>query len=208
MSAGRPSTPTPIQSIDIRTDIGVCDASNKTFNDASKLNENDNYYCWGQPVLAMSSGAVIFVADGFEDHFGNVTNPASLGANAVIIRNDALDIHHIYVHFKKNSIVVQVGDVISPGDKLGLIGNSGGSSEPHLHVGINRRDAEGFLRSLPMTFDKIRTVQTESFRVCRSMGSSTASSVRGFALEVNRGVALAAAVRPSWLKQLEHSAQC
>jgi murein DD-endopeptidase MepM/ murein hydrolase activator NlpD len=42
------------------------------------------------------------------------------------------------------------------GQKLGLVGNSGGSSEPHLHLGISRRDAEGFHRSLPMTFSKIK----------------------------------------------------
>ena len=137
-------------------DIGVRDSSNKTFKDAMKKDQNDNYYCWGQPILAMSSGTVIFVANGFEDHFGNMNNPDSTGANAVIIRNDALDFYHVYVHCQRNSIVVNVGDVVSPGDKLGLIGNSGGSSEPHLHLGICRRDADGFLRSLPMTFNKIK----------------------------------------------------
>ena len=54
------------------------------------------------------------------------------------------------------TIVVVLGDTISPGDQLGLLGNSGGSSEPHLHCGISRRDSNGFLRSLPMTFQKIK----------------------------------------------------
>ena len=62
----------------------------------------------------------------------------------------------MYAHFQQNSIMVNVGDMINPGDKLGLLGNSGGSSEPHLHVGINRQDSNGFLRSLPMTFEKIK----------------------------------------------------
>ena len=42
------------------------------------------------------------------------------------------------------------------GDLIGRCGNAGGTSEPHLHVGISRRDSEGFLRSLPMTLSKIK----------------------------------------------------
>ena len=137
-------------------DVVVFDSNNQSFADATKKDQNDNYYCWDQPVLAMVSGEVVFVAHDFEDHFGNVNNPNSKGANMVVVYNDVLDFYQLYVHFKQNSIEVEVGDPVSPGDKLGLIGNSGGSSEPHLHVGISRRDNEGFLRSLPMTFQKIK----------------------------------------------------
>jgi hypothetical protein len=137
-------------------DIGVVDTNNQTFKDAAKKDQNDNYYGWGQDVLAISDGEVIFTDDSFEDNSGNVSNPNSKGANLVVIHNTTLDCYHLYAHFQQGSIVVGVGDMISPGDKLGLLGNSGGSSEPHLHVGINRRDAEGFLRSLPMTFQKIK----------------------------------------------------
>ncbi len=137
-------------------DVVVFDSNNQSFKDAMKKNQNDNYYCWGQPVLAMVSGTVLFVANDFEDHFGNVNNPNSKGANVVVVFNDVLNCYQSYVHFQQQSIIVQVGDQVSAGDKLGLIGNSGGSSEPHLHVGISRRDTQGFLRSLPMTFQKIK----------------------------------------------------
>lgn len=137
-------------------DIGVFDSNNQTFEDPSKKDQNDNYYCWKQPVLAMVSGEVLFVANDFEDHFGNVNNPNSKGANMVVVYNKELDCYQLYVHFKQKSIVVIPGQHVDPGDELGLIGNSGGSSEPHLHVGISRRDANGFLRSLPMTFQKIK----------------------------------------------------
>lgn len=137
-------------------DLGVFDINNQTFKDPMKKDQNDNYYCWGQPVLAMISGTVLFVANDFEDHFGNVNNPNSTGANVVVVYNSTLDCYHLYVHFKQFSIVVNPGDTVGTGDTLGLVGNSGGSSEPHLHVGISRRDADGFSRSLPMTFQKIK----------------------------------------------------
>ena len=37
------------------------------------------------------------------------------------------------VHFKKDSIKVNIGDKVSPGQELGLVGNSGVSYIPHLH---------------------------------------------------------------------------
>jgi len=137
-------------------DVGVRDTNNKTFKDNTKMTENDNYYCWGQSVLSMSSGEVIFTDDQYEDNFGNQSNPNSKGANIVVIENKKLNFFHFYVHFQQSKIDVNVGDAISSGDKLGLVGNSGGSSEPHLHVGISRRDVHGFVRSLPMTFQKVK----------------------------------------------------
>jgi Peptidase family M23 len=137
-------------------DVVVRDSSNQSFADPAKKDQNDNYYCWGQQVLAMVSGEVLFVANDFEDHFGNMNNPNSKGANMVVVYNDVLDCYQLYVHFKQGSIVVEAGDQVSAGDLLGVIGNSGGSSEPHLHVGISRRDSKGFVRSLPMTFQKIK----------------------------------------------------
>ncbi|HTX93086.1 MAG TPA: M23 family metallopeptidase [Anaerolineales bacterium] len=137
-------------------DIGIYDTSNQTFKDPTKLDQNGNFYSWGQDVLAISSGQVVYVDSAFEDNFGRTANPNSKGANLVVVYNKEANFFHLYAHFQQNSIVVAVGDMVSPGAKLGLLGNSGGSSEPHLHVGINRQDAQGFLRSLPMTFEKIK----------------------------------------------------
>ena len=137
-------------------DIGIWDTNNQSFADPGELDQNDNFYAWGQDVLAISSGEVIFVDDSFEDNFGRTANPNSKGANIVVVHNTTSDFYHLYAHFQQGKISVGVGDMIVPGTKLGLLGNSGGSSEPHLHVGISRRDSEGFLRSLPMTLSKIK----------------------------------------------------
>lgn len=40
-------------------------------------------------------------------------------------------------HFNRNSITVKVDDSVEKGDFLGKIGNSGNSSEPHLHIQAN-----------------------------------------------------------------------
>lgn len=140
-------------------DILIWNTNNQTFADPMKMDQNDNFYAWGQEVLAISDGDVIFANASFEDNFGTTTNSNSTGANLVVIHNKKLDFYHLYAHFQQNGVFVSAGDTVVAGKKLGLLGNSGGSSEPHLHLGISRRDTEGFLRSLPMTFSKIKNGQ-------------------------------------------------
>ena len=41
-----------------------------------------------------------------------------------------------YLHLKKNSIPVSVGDRVACGDRLGFVGSSGRSTFPHLHFAV------------------------------------------------------------------------
>ena len=124
-------------------DIVIWDTSNQTFADPAKMDQNDNFYAWGQDVLAISDGDVIFANASFEDNFGTTANANSTGANLVVIHNTKRGFYHFYAHFQQNKVFVSAGDTVAAGMKLGLLGNSGGSSEPHLHLGISRRDARG-----------------------------------------------------------------
>ena len=58
------------------------------------------------------SSLVLFVANDFEDNFGEVPNASSKGANVVIIYNKALS-YQLYARFQQHSLVVQSGDQIS-----------------------------------------------------------------------------------------------
>src|SRR6202789_458167 len=54
---------------------------------------------------------------------------------------------------KSGSIRVKLGDKVTPGQVIGLVGNSGNSSEPHLHFQLMNRNSplasEGLPYSLP-----------------------------------------------------------
>jgi murein DD-endopeptidase MepM/ murein hydrolase activator NlpD len=41
-----------------------------------------------------------------------------------------------FAHFKQGSVAVKPGDAVEPGATLGACGNSGHSSEPHLHFHV------------------------------------------------------------------------
>lgn len=43
-------------------------------------------------------------------------------------------------HLKKSSVLVKAGDHLKPGDTIGRVGNSGSTSEPHLHIHHQKQD--------------------------------------------------------------------
>jgi murein DD-endopeptidase MepM/ murein hydrolase activator NlpD len=58
-------------------------------------------------------------------------------------------------HFKQNSIVVKQGQKVNQGQLLGLCGNSGNSSEPHLHFHIQNVEDMNVATGIKSYFDKI-----------------------------------------------------
>jgi murein DD-endopeptidase len=100
--------------------------------------KNESYYAEGNDALAVADGIVVSVKDGIPE---NIPGPASravpitletVGGNFVI-----LDIgqqrYAFYAHLKPGSLRVRPGDRVRKGQVVGLVGNSGNSTEPHLH---------------------------------------------------------------------------
>jgi murein DD-endopeptidase MepM/ murein hydrolase activator NlpD len=93
-------------------------------------------------VLAAAGGIVESVEDGNYDrcHADIATSDVScdghpMRANFVVLRHFG-QWRSRYLHFKQSSILVQVGDRVSCGTELGLVGSSGYSSAPHLHFEV------------------------------------------------------------------------
>jgi len=143
-------------------DIVIWDAQNHSLKPGGDQFTNKDFYCWSQPILAMGAGTVIFVDDSNDDNKGRGGNVNNNSANMVVVQSLDKKLYYVYVHLhkggalNKNNQKVKVGDSVNAGDKIGEMGNTGDSSEPHLHVGIYTLDANGFLRSLPMSFNKIK----------------------------------------------------
>ena len=110
----------------------------------------EDYYAFGQPVLAPKDGTVVSVRDGIRDF----PRPGSgwidvfardFRGNWVVIRH-AADEYSVIAHFLKGSIRVRPGQVVRTGQILGLCGNSGHSTEPHIHFHV--QDHPDFYRGL------------------------------------------------------------
>ncbi len=93
---------------------------------------NEDYYAFGKELYAPCDGEVVLVVDGVKDNIPGVLNPIYIPGNTVIIKV-ATGEYAFFAHFKQHSIVVKQGQKVSTGALLGLCGNSGNSSEAHLH---------------------------------------------------------------------------
>jgi Peptidase family M23 len=117
---------------------------------------NESYFCWKQPIHAMADGVVRFVYDRAPDNFGNRENPANNPkTNNRIVVEHKNNRFSIYVHVCQGCARVREGQKVSAGDELGLVGNAGFSSEPHLHVAYFTIDPTGRVRALPMAFEDL-----------------------------------------------------
>ena len=111
-------------------DILIKDEQGSTHKGTGESNED--YYAFGKELYAPCDGEVVLVVDGVKDNIPGVLNPIYIPGNTVIIKT-ANGEFAFFAHFKQNSIVVKQGQKVSSGALLGLCGNSGNSSEPHLH---------------------------------------------------------------------------
>ena len=113
---------------------------NKTFT-GDQL-KNESYHAEGVDALAVANGTVVVVKDSIPENVPGITSRAvpitleTVGGNHVII-----DIgggrYAFYAHLKPGSIRVKTGDRVTRGQVVGLVGNSGNSTEPHLHFHIS-----------------------------------------------------------------------
>lgn len=94
--------------------------------------EPRRYRIFGMPVVGPCAGKVISAVDGLPDMQVPEFDAINLAGNHVILRCNGT--HIVMAHFRKGSVIVRAGEQLAIGAPIALVGNSGGSSEPHLHI--------------------------------------------------------------------------
>jgi len=149
-----------------------------------------NYYCWEEPVIAPVSGEVIRVGHDWDDHkYTSLWQTIKIWYNATYRfkpgkENGILDIrpnvgNHVMIrsdngfivllaHLKNNSISVKQGQRVSEGEPLGLVGNSGNSTAPHLHINLFDQVEDPFSsKVLPFVFNAYQALSSQGqWREC------------------------------------------
>lgn len=98
--------------------------------------KNESYYAFGQPLLAPADGVVVSVVNDIPDNEPvGVMNEKHPAGNAVVIDHGGE--FSTLAHLKQGSATVKVGDTVKKGDVIGQTGNSGNSSEAHLHYQVS-----------------------------------------------------------------------
>ena len=121
--------------------------------------KNSNYHAWDQEIHAVANGKIVAVKDGIPE---NVPNS---GKTAVPITYETLAGNHIiqdlgdghfaaYAHLRPGTLKVKVGDTVHAGSVLAHLGNTGNSSEPHLHFQVCNAPSFPASEGLPFAIDK------------------------------------------------------
>lgn len=90
------------------------------------------YAVFGKTVTSPCDGRVVSVMDGLPDQRPPMTDRAHAAGNHVVLACNGLRVE--LAHFRRGSIAVAAGDRVAAGQPLGQVGNSGNSTEPHLHI--------------------------------------------------------------------------
>jgi len=125
---------------------------------------------FGAPVLAPTAGTVVITHDGEEDHPARRSQlsllpyalsqgsrlragPAAIAGNHVIIAVGDKGPYVLLAHLRSGSVRVQTGSHVDAGHVLAQCGNSGNSTQPHVHLQATDTTHWSSARGIPIAFD-------------------------------------------------------
>ncbi|WP_432494721.1 M23 family metallopeptidase [Kineococcus auxinigenes] len=144
------------------------DGSRPPFGVGGGLLPPQRFPAFGQPVLAGSGGRVVRASGRARDHRSRnswlalpflflegalrdlVSWRLVVGNHVVVDHGDGS--FACYAHLRRGSLRVRPGDAVRAGDVLGECGNSGNSSEPHLHLQLMDRPSPALAAGIPFAF--------------------------------------------------------
>jgi len=151
----------------------------------------DHFPGFGVPVLAPAAGRVVAALDGLPDQVARRSPFAQLpfvlgqsqrirggvsamAGNHVIIELPGARAFVALAHLRRGSVDVRVGETIQLGARIGACGNSGNSTEPHVHLQVMDAVNPGLAQGVPFVF--------RAFRV-RGMAYTSAVPAEGAIVE-------------------------
>ena len=125
--------------------------------------ENADYFAWNRPILAPAPGTVIAVRNDIPDNTPGTMRPEVALGNFVLLDFGNHE-YGVLAHLRRGTVAVKPGQTVRTGDPLGKCGNSGNSSEPHLHFHVQDTprllaDAHG----LPAPFTRLPRKRQKRF---------------------------------------------
>jgi len=132
---------------------------------------------FGVPILAPVAGTVLLTHDGEADHVARRSTPAqipyafgqvarvragaaAIAGNHVVLALGPVGPYVLLAHLRRGTVRVAPGDELDLGAPVGECGNSGNSTEPHVHLQATDSVAWETAAGLPIVFRRPSTAGT------------------------------------------------
>ena len=146
-------------------DFIIIDDEGKRLDGDGKLVQS--FFCHGQDIVAPADGVVVALSNKHKD--SRVDSGKKIYCDAWDIRGNYITIKHhdreytCTAHILQNSFTVKVGDRVKQGQVIAKCGNSGNTTEPHIHFQL--QTGKSFLLSagLPIEFNNIKAEESMGY---------------------------------------------
>lgn len=122
--------------------------------------KNSSYHAYGIPILAVADGKIVSLKDGLLENVPQAKqmavtmNLVNIAGNHLV--EDIGDGQYVgYAHLIPGTITVKLGEQVHRGQVLGRLGNSGNSTEPHLHIQVCNGPSFLICEGVPMEFKQM-----------------------------------------------------
>jgi len=156
-------------------DYEQADGDNRIFT--GDPSDPASYVIFGREVHAVAGGTVVGTRNDLPEQVPG-SYPAGIpldeadGNFVVLDIGDGFFVN--YAHMQPGSVRVRLGDRVAPGDVIGLVGNSGNSVAPHLHLHVMDAASPLASQGLPYLYDRFeltgQVVGTADFDAAESTG--------------------------------------
>ncbi len=126
----------------------------------------DDFHIYGSIIYSPCDGTIIEAIDHHENLEPSHMDPENPAGNYIAIAMGGSKVSVLLTHLMKCSLQIEKGSIVKKGQPLAKVGNSGNSSEPHLHIHCVSNTTEDFLFSgtpIPIKFDNRFLIRNSKF---------------------------------------------
>ncbi len=125
---------------------------------------NANWYDYGTPVVAVADGVITETKDGIIENVPmSPTMAVPITLETVAGNHVILDLGNgsfgLFAHLQPGSLKVKRGDRVKRGQAIGLLGNSGNSTAPHLHFHVGNRSSPLGSEGTPFEYERFELLE-------------------------------------------------
>jgi len=170
-------------------DFIMMDDEGKSFQGSAT--DLHSYYCYAKDLIAPADGVVVQVRKRSKDSFVDGIN---VYCDSLDIRGNYMTIKHhdteysVFAHLMPDSITVKVGDKVKQGEVIAKCGNSGNTSEPHLHFQFQSGKSFFLSLGLPIAFSGINTQDKANYKLADPRPNANNLQIIGDKTYIGRGL--------------------